>query len=181
MPRLSHAFVVDDISALARFLTREIATRSEAPGHLDMLNMLARAAGYRNFQHFKARRAAAEEDASPAGAVNRTRIDLALRCFDAQGLFARWPSRVSQQDLCLWALWSAIPPRREFPEKDFNAFLKARHAFGDHALLRRSLYDLGLVTREKDGSAYRRIERKPPLEAEAFIRALAGRSLFPAR
>lgn len=176
MPKLAHAFVVDDISALARFLAREIAGRTEAPGHLDMLNLLARGAGYRNFQHFKARRAAPGESAPAPGEVSRTRIDLALRCFDAEGAFARWPSKASQQVLCLWALWSVIPSRKDFAEKEFNAFLKARHSFGDHALLRRALFDYGLVTRAKDGSGYRRIEQKPPAEAEAFILALKARS-----
>lgn len=183
MPKRPFAFAVGDISALARFLTREIRARSEPPGHLDMLNLLARAAGFRNFQHFRAQAAAgsAASPALPARAAgadkpNGARQKQALRCFDPDGRFARWPSKVSHQNLCLWALWSAIPARQSFSERQFNAFLKDRHSFGDHALLRRSLCDLGLVTRAKDGSVYRRMERKPPDEAADFIAALKDRT-----
>lgn len=173
MPKEAYTFVAADISALARFLAREIKARPEPPGHLDMLNLLARSGGYRNFQHFKARHA--DHGAEPVKAAIAG-LDPVLRCFSADGLWTRWPSKASSQILCLWALWSAIPPRREFSEKEFNAFLKARHTFGDHALLRRSLFDLGLVSRERDGSAYRRIETKPPADAAALIQMLKRRT-----
>jgi Uncharacterized protein conserved in bacteria (DUF2087) len=52
--------------------------------------------------------------------------------------------------------------------------LKARHLFGDHALLRRTLFDGGLVSRSVDGREYRR-ERKPPAEAIALIQYLSAR------
>ena len=57
MPRTFLPFAVDDISALARSLRDQLAARTEPPGHVEMLNMLARAAGDRNFQQFRARTA----------------------------------------------------------------------------------------------------------------------------
>ena len=68
MPRTFLPFAVDDISALARSLRAQLAARTDPPGHVDMLNMLARAAGSRNFQQFRARAAGGEETtAGPPG------------------------------------------------------------------------------------------------------------------
>lgn len=185
MPKRTFAYAVGDISALARFLTRELRASAAPPGHVDMLNLLARAAGFRNFQHFRAQPAPARDAMPPAAQETKPRADKAsaarleqvLRCFGADGRFERWPSKVSHQILCLWALWTAIPARRNFSERQFNAFLKERHSFGDHAFLRRMLCDLGLVTRAKDGSVYRRVEQAPPEEADALIAALNARVL----
>ena len=44
MPRTFLPYSVDDISALARSLREQLAARTEPPGHVEMLNMLARAA-----------------------------------------------------------------------------------------------------------------------------------------
>ena len=53
MPRTLLPFAVADISALARSLRDQLSARTGPPGHVEMLNMLARAAGYRNFQQFR--------------------------------------------------------------------------------------------------------------------------------
>ena len=60
-------------------------------------------------------------------------------------------------------------------EKQVNAQLEATHLFGDHALLRRELVDGGWLTRKRDGSDYRRIEREPPPEALALLQRLRQR------
>jgi len=52
-----------------------------------------------------------------------------------------------------------------------------RHGGGDHAILRRSLCDGGLVSRTRDGRVYRRVERRPPPEAAALICHLKARVL----
>ena len=59
MSRMTHAYAAPDLSALAKNLRRELEARAELPGHVELLNMLTRAVGYRNYQHFKASRAAA--------------------------------------------------------------------------------------------------------------------------
>ncbi|MFN3857875.1 MAG: DUF2087 domain-containing protein [Caulobacter sp.] len=166
-------FAVDDLSALARFLSRELKALAEPPGHVQMLNLLARSAGHRNFQALKARsdqdppRSAPQEPAVDAALVDRT-----ARYFDAQGRLASWPSRRAQQRLCLWFLWSRIPTETDLSEPQVNERLKAAHLFGDHALLRRDMVDMGLLTRTRDGRAYRRVERPPEPEALALIRRL---------
>jgi hypothetical protein len=44
----------EDISAFARSLGGQLKSCEAAPGHLQLMNMLARSAGYRNFQHLRA-------------------------------------------------------------------------------------------------------------------------------
>lgn len=182
MTRTALPYAASDISALAKSLRGQLAGRDAPPGHVEMLNMLARAAGARNSQHFKAQAEAGEPRAAPEAAsgpapdpVNAARVERVARCFDAQGRLTRWPSRPSDQALALWALWAALPPGVSMDEAGVNAEIKARHLFGDHALIRREMFNRGLVSRTPDCRDYRRIEQAPPAEALALIRRL-GRS-----
>lgn len=178
MSRPIFPFVAGDISALARSLHRELGAHEGMPGHVELLNMLARAAGYRNFQHFRAQFAARERleaaPGAPADPVDFGRVEKAMRYFDAEGRLAEWPAKASIQALCLWGLWSRLPAEGQFGEREFSERLQRMHGFGDHALLRRRLVDDGLVSRSPDGSDYRRIERQPGPEALALIRAIAA-------
>jgi hypothetical protein len=168
---------IPDLAAFARRLRAELAREpSEAgpPGHLCLLSQLARAAGFRNWQHLRA--SALPEP--PAPPVDEERVARALRAFDAEGRMARWPNRTAVQGLCLWVLWARLPSRRDLSEAEVNAVLKEGSTFGDHVLLRRSLIDHGLATRTQDGGRYRRVERPPPPEARALI-ARVGRKERP--
>lgn len=181
MARSAFPFATGDISALARSLGRELAARDGFPGHVELLNILSRSAGFRNFQHFRAQAAAADRlDRQPPPPVDEpvdlVRVERVLRLFDPEGRLTRWPGKDSQRVLCLWALWAAIPAGRGFAEKEVNALLAARHHFGDHALLRREMVDRGLMWRRANGSLYRRVEQRPPAEARAVIRRLAARA-----
>ncbi len=170
-------FCVADVSALAKSLRARLLENETTPGHLELLNMLARSAGCRNFQHFRANaQAQARLDAPtpPPAAVDLSRVAVAARHFDAQGRLLRWPSRRGHQLLCLWVLWSGIEPRRDFDERGVTRHLDARHLFGDPALLRRELCDLGLLARTPDCRRYRRVERPPTAEAVALIRLLSA-------
>jgi hypothetical protein len=69
-------------------------------------------------------------------------------------------------------LWSRIPAKQTFSEREINDYLLANHCFDDPALLRREMKERRMVTRTLDGSQYRRVERKPPDLALALIRAL---------
>ena len=175
MSKVSIPFVADDISALARSLRRQLAD-VQAPGHCELLDMLSRAAGFRNFQHYRAQahaHGALERPDAPSPDVDLGRLRRVARAFDAEGRLSRWPSKLSEQTPCLWVLWSRLPPRESWKEREFNERLIALHGFGDHALLRRELVNHGLVSRPLDCSVYQRIERKPPAEAAALIRHLA--------
>ena len=174
MPRQIVPFVSTDMSALAKSLRAQLASRSTPPSHVEMLNMLARAVGHRNFQQLRAR------PASPVVAAPRVQPDdaavsRARRYFDGQGRLQSWPARTSIQNLCLWVLWSQIPRGAVFDEPAINNRLRALHLFGDHAIIRRTMCALGLLARSADGREYRRVERPPTSEGAALIRALSVR------
>jgi hypothetical protein len=181
MSRTVFPLVVSDISVLARSLKQQLAASEAAPGHVELLNIIARSAGYRNFQHFRAQfdaRDALENSpllAAPAPEpepVDYVRLKRVVRYFDAQGRLSRWPSKAGQREPCLWVIWSRLPSAMVFGEREIDRLLQANHLFGDHCLLRRELFERGLVSRTPDGREYRRIERKPPPDALELIRHL---------
>jgi hypothetical protein len=57
--------------------------------------------------------------------------------------------RTRHQQQRLWWLWAGLPAGRTFHEAAVTAHLKARHPFGDHAILRQSLCDGGLLSRTR--------------------------------
>jgi hypothetical protein len=171
-------FSTGDISALARSLGAQLDGAGHAPGHVELLNMLARAAGHRNFQSLRAQQVARERlDATePASApVDFVQVRRLARYFDAQGRLKSWPAKPSLRATCLWVLWSKLPSGENQGEEELNRRIRAGHLFGDHALLRRELCDRGLVKRTADGREYRRVECRPSGEAIELIRHLAGR------
>lgn len=175
MTRTAIPFHVEDISALARHLTRQLAEGGGSPGHLSLMNMLARAAGFRNFQHLRAARLAGDRLALPPGPlVDFTRVAQVLRHFDGAGRLARWPAKTWQQHLAIWALWSRLPSDLSMTERQVSARLNDWHGFGDAAILRRTMVERGMLSRTPDGRDYRRIEAPPPPEARALIRHLHG-------
>lgn len=175
MTRLALPYRADDISRLARHLRAELAADGAPPGHLSLMNMLARGAGYRNFQHFRAQATAAESLAAPLPAppaVDLKEVARVRRYFDAEARLKSWPAKTGAQHLALWGLWAQLPRGTVWTERGFNAALHDLHLFGDPAILRRSMAQRGLIWRTADGRAYRRIEQAPPPEAQALIRAL---------
>lgn len=179
MSRTFIPFSANDISALARSLRDQLTKIDHAPGHLELLNMLARAAGHRNFQSLRAQAAARSVlDHHPqlaADPVDYVRIKRLAGYFDAQGRLASWPAKSTLQEQCLWVLWSKLPPGQPLTEDQISAHIRAQHSFGDHALLRRELCNHGLLKRTADGREYRRVERRPSPDAIALIRHLASR------
>lgn len=170
MPRTQLTYEVADVSAAAKSLRNQLGKLERLPTHVELLNMLARAAGYRNFQHFRAEVTA---KASPASAdepqINRGLVEKAARHFDAKGRLQRWPARESQAVLCLFVLWSRIPAGVSFTEREISELLDEWHTFGDYALLRRALVDYGLMSRTVDGRKYVRIGQKPPAELASLL------------
>ena len=166
MSREIHALTIADLSAFARTLRDALAAREALPGHVEMLNLLSKSAGYRNYQHFRA----ATAEAKQPEAIDHALIERVARHFDAEGVLMRWPARNGLQPLCLWALWSRMEPGRTYSDAEMTALLNAWASFGDHALLRRALVSLGYAVRSKDGRIYKRIEQKPPGELPVLLR-----------
>jgi hypothetical protein len=179
MSRIPIAFASADISALARSLREQLTALGEAPSHVQLLNMLAKAVGYRNFQHMKAEAEAAPSApaAPPAPPVDEGRISRVAGAFGPGGELLRWPSKTNHQELCLWVLWARYPARAVMTEREISAWLNARHEFGDAALLRRTMVTMGLVTRTQDGREYRRVEQKPPAELAPLLARLDARTV----
>ena len=166
----------DDLSGFARSLARELG--ETAPSHLSLLNMLARSAGFRNYQHLRAESHATERLEAPPAAdpeIDHRRIERAVNHFDEVGRLSRWPSRNAMQKLVVWAFWADLPRGESLSEREVNDRFDAHHTFRDPATLRRMLVGLGRVEREADGSAYRRVEQPLPAEAAELIRHVRAR------
>ncbi|HEY9762534.1 MAG TPA: DUF2087 domain-containing protein [Trichocoleus sp.] len=76
---------------------------------------------------------------------------------DEQGRLKTWPSKRRKgqtQQIALEYLATKFEPGVFYNEREVNTLLNQHHTFGDPALLRRELFDRGLVDRVRDGSAY---------------------------
>lgn len=188
MTRELTPLVAADLSTFAKQLRTQLAARLDAgqglPGHVEMLNLLARAAGHRNVQALKA--AAARPPAPGADAPHRwhgprqpgltAAADRTLRVFDGQQRLLRWPPKRAEQVLALWCLWMAFDGKRRYSEREVNEVINRHHAFGDHCLLRRELVEAKLLARTPGGEQYRKVAARPDEETAALLRALRARS-----
>lgn len=180
MPRELIPFATDDLSAFARALRRAMSTResTEPPTHVEMLNLIARAAGHRNVQALRAGsrlpRAARTPEDRPAAPLS-DHAKRALRLFDTRGRMVQWPSRFAVQRMAMWILWTRFEARRAYTEKEVNEVLRAANAFGDHVTLRRELVNHRLLERKSDCSEYRRLPVRPDDEARALLAAWKAR------
>lgn len=177
MPRESIPFATADLSAFARSLGRALAERQSAapPSHVELLNLIARAAGHRNLQ---ALQSAMRAPVAPLAAEDRTpplplsdNARRTLRQFDTRGRLVRWPTKYTIQKLAMWILWTRFDTRRVYTEKEVNAVLKDANAFGDHVTLRRELVDHKLLARKSDCSEYRKLAARPDAETRALLAA----------
>lgn len=182
MPRSPLSFVVPDASLFAKALGQSLQTRHAAgqppPGHVELLNLLARALGHRNLQSLQAATLVpslpapvlAAEDRPPPNKLSDN-ARKALGQFDSRGRLLRWPVKYSVQALAMWVLWTLFDGRRVYTEAEVNQVLKAANAFGDHATLRRELINHKLMTRKSDCSEYRKLPAQPDAEARALLQA----------
>lgn len=199
MAREATPLVIADLSAFARSLRRALVEAPPAtpPGHVEMLNLIARAAGYRNVQALKAapRPAApgtasvaeaalpnpaptAAPSATPSAGPGMPLTPLAhktLQHFDAQWRLQRWPVKFSVQKLAMWALWTLFDGKRVYTEREVNAILRTANAFGDHVTLRRELINHRLMTRTSDCREYRKLPARPDDETRALLQAWRAR------
>lgn len=175
--------VVPDASQFAKALGRSLHQRHDAgrepPGHVELLNLMARALGHRNLQSLKAAPPAspslphpvlAAEDRPPPEPLTAN-ARKALMQFDSRGRLMRWPVKFSVQRLAMWVLWTRFDGRRVYSEREVNEVLKAANAFGDHVTLRRELINHRLMSRKSDCTDYRKLPARPDAEVQALLRA----------
>jgi hypothetical protein len=186
MPRELTPLVAADLSTFAKNLRAQWAERHDrgagAPSHVEMLNLLARAAGHRNVQALRVAQPSTRVRSvalvrGPRDPSLSETADRALRQFDASGRLVRWPTKRALQVLALWCLWMPFDGKRRYSEREVNELLNSRHLFGDHCLLRRELIEMKLLTRTPGGAEYRKVAARPDAEAVALLSALRQRSV----
>ena len=183
---------VADVSSFAKILRDAFIAAPTPPSHLAFLNLVAKSAGYRNYQALRAAATSATNTTparlattatAPAPARPRA-IELprdialtrtaarAVSHFDAQGKLLRFPTQLSVRLIALWGLWCRLPAKRELSESQVNATIAAFHCFNDNATLRRELVNAKLLWRTTDGRVYKKVAKPPDEEAQAFLKAL---------
>ncbi|WP_372870233.1 DUF2087 domain-containing protein [Shewanella sp.] len=165
MTRQVIPFSSPDISALAKSVRKQLQSCDSFPSHLDMLNILAKTAGYRNYQHL---RDAASTDNSGTE-INIERLDLMiptrLKPFMSQEyILNSWPVKRAIQELSLWFFWCRFRYQQHYSESEVNEVIKCFLGFADFALIRRELCNHKLLKRTDDGRHYWRAAAKPPEE-----------------
>ena len=179
MTREAIPLVLPDVAAFARVLGNSLAAREAdkpaPPGHVELLNLIARAAGQRSYQTLRAAAklpsAAAALDDAPAAPALTPAARKALTQFDARGRLVRWPHKYSVQRLAMWVLWTQFDGKRVYTEREVNEIIKLWHTWGDHVTLRRELINHRLLTRKSDGSEYRKLAARPDDEVRWLLRA----------
>ena len=178
-------FAVADVSALAKSLRAALQSAAAAPTQVQMLNWLAKAAGHRNFQSFRAqadvlavsasmtdaRKAITKSVATEKDAALSAHAAKALTQFDDDGKLSRWPYKFAVQRIAMWALWLRFDAKRRYSEKEVNGVLNAWATYGDHATLRREMINMNLLARKPDCSEYWKVAQQPGDEVRAFLRA----------
>ena len=149
-----------------------------------MLNWLARGAGHRNYQAFRAAAVAAptmpaaptKRAAQPEKPVALTaHATKALMQFDEAGRLVRWPSKFAVQRFAMWALWMRFDASRVYTEREVNTHLNAWATFGDPVTLRRELINMKLLARKSDCSAYWKEPVRPDDEVSTMLHTLRAR------
>ncbi|NIZ15006.1 DUF2087 domain-containing protein [Phaeobacter sp. HF9A] len=156
---------IPDVSEFSKHLR---AALPDGPGHVEMLNLVAKAAGFRNFQHLRAQH-------PPTPMIDQKRIARAARYFDDDGRWKSWPTKRGLRELCLWVIWARLPARQRWSEREISAVIDEQTLFRDAAQIRRSLIEMRLMTRRADGSDYARVETPMDPQAAALLAHLAER------
>jgi|GEM_PF-6601410 len=73
---------------------------------------------------------------------------------DSEGRLKVWPGKWKNRRMVSRYLLRGFTPGTRYTEGQVNEIIEGLHTFGDYAVLRRVLCDLGLLARECDGSAY---------------------------
>lgn len=81
------------------------------------------------------------------------------RFLDHDGLVKQWPSKRAMQLGVIEYLANKFPQNTTYTELEVNDTLKRLHTFGDWAILRRELCDLGYFDRGINGTEYKRTRK----------------------
>jgi len=176
MTRTVFPLATPDVSAFAKTLKTALDARhaegKPPPSHLELLNLLARAAGLRNYATLRAGATASPDTPAAPSPTLSAAARKALMQFDAERRLVRLPNKLSVQRMAMWALWTRFAPEKRYTEREVNAILNAHHTFGDQATLRRELVNMHLLGRKSDCSVYWKVAHPTPEpEVKAFLQA----------
>lgn len=176
--RTTLPYYADDISALARSLALQLGRIDGAPGHVQMLNALARATGFRNYQSYRAehRHTVPTARALPPSPPPLKDNGQLLRFFDPAGRLLRWPTKASHRFPCVLCVWAQMPARIAMNEREVNEWIRVALAFEDYVLIRRELVNHGLLARTPDGRVYRRVELPVPAAHADLVSTVCRRA-----
>ncbi len=151
MRRLPLCLTVPAASQFARALGTALKTRHAAgsppPGHVELLDLMARALGHRNLQSLQAAHAGPPLAALPMDDLRAA------------------PLRADE------ALIHALPePPLALEDRPAPARL-SDNAFGDPVTLRRGLINHRLMARTRDCAEYRKLKPQPDAETQALLQA----------
>jgi hypothetical protein len=171
---------VADVSLFCKTLRQQLVEQNAAalPSHLAMLNVIAKSAGYRNFQSLRADADSAtpheraEPITLPRGSDLPKPVLRALSHFDTHGRMTRFPLQLSIRELAMLAIWCRLPAKRDLSEGEVNDYIAQFHTFSDNATLRRELVNMKLLWRTKDGRVYRKEAPEASADGQLFIKTL---------
>jgi hypothetical protein len=78
---------------------------------------------------------------------------------DSRGRLRQWPAKRKLQLVALEMLASQFEDDIVYTEREVNGLLNLHHTFGDAAMLRRELFEMGHLGRTRDGAQYWKQER----------------------
>ena len=74
--------------------------------------------------------------------------------YDSQGRLLQYPTKKPMRVMALTRIADCFELERKYTEKEVNAIIKQNIAFSDIELIRREMFQLKLIGRLRDGSAY---------------------------
>ena len=82
-----------------------------------------------------------------------TALDILTTYLDGEGRVMRWPKRVDLPVVLAYVA-EKFEVGKSYTEKEVNTILNQWHTFYDAAVLRREMFESGLMNREKNGASY---------------------------
>ena len=97
--------------------------------------------------------------------AERTQIEKELKAFiDGDGRVTCLPAKFKKQLMAYYWIASQLKEDGVWNERELNAVLNGLHTFGDPAVIRRTLFDLGVLDRDPRGTRYTVITPFPTLD-----------------
>lgn len=74
--------------------------------------------------------------------------------YDSNGRLSQYPTKRPMRVMALTKIADCFEPGRKYTEKEVNTIIKQNISFSDIELVRREMFQLKLIGRLRDGSAY---------------------------